>query len=493
MLDFLAQYRLTGIVIGVATFLIIGLFHPLVIRGEYRFGVRCWWVFALMGVLTGAGSVLAESVVPSILLAVWSASSFWSIGELFQQRERVRKGWFPANPRRTQTKPQQDGSQDRAGDQAGAQDQTGARCDDRSKMRRLRNCAVPALLVAGTLSNVLWLFCDTAKHTGATDIAAEEPTRVRIVFAGDLMQHAPQVNAARQEDGSFDYSVCFQNVAPIFREADYAVLNLETTLTESAAYTGYPRFRSPVALAGQLAAMGIDAAVLANNHCCDGDSKGIGQTLRALDRHGIAHTGIFADSTDYRRNRVLRFDCRGIRFALLNHTYGTNGIPVPKNRIVNLLDTAVMAADLRTIDRKEVDCVIAFVHWGAEYARRPDAAQRELSAWLHAQGVDLVVGSHPHVIQPWERAGHGFTIYSLGNFVSNQRQRYSDGGLIAGIDITRHANGRLSYRLDLHTVWVQLPGYRLQTAESAPAQLRPSDLPAYRTFIADTRRLLGIR
>lgn len=480
MSDFLACYHLTGLVIGVATFLIIGLFHPLVIRGEYWFGVRCWWVFALMGVLAGAGSILVRGVVPSILLAVWSASSFWSIGELFQQRERVRKGWFPANPRRKE-RYRETSRETKPGRMKTAW------------MRRLRTWAVPALLVAGTLWNALWIVCRDPAPAAATSTAPEPPTRVRLVFAGDLMQHMPQVDAARQADGSFDYSYCFQNVAPIFREADYAVLNLETTLTESANYTGYPRFRSPAVLAGQLAAMGIDAAVLANNHCCDGGSKGIAQTLRALDRHRIAHTGVFADSADHARNRILRFDCRGIRFALLNHTYGTNGIPVPKDRRVNLLDTAVMAADLRTIDRAETDFVIAFVHWGVEYARRPDRAQRELSAWLHAQGVDLVVGSHPHVVQPWERVGRGFTIYSLGNLVSNQRQRYSDGGLIAGVDLLRHADGSMECRLDLHSVWVQLPGYRLQTAESAPAQLKPSDLAAYRTFVTDTRRLLEKR
>lgn len=472
MSEFLAQYHLTGLVIGAATFLIIGLFHPLVIKGEYRFGVRCWWGFALMGVLAGAGSILVQSIVPSILLAVWSASSFWSIGELFQQRERVRKGWFPANPRRAEAKPEP---------------------NEAARLRRMRIWAVPALLIAATLWNVLWLIGRDPASAAAENAAAEPPTRVRIVFAGDLMQHTPQIAAARQADGSFDYGYCFQNVAPIFQEADYAVLNLETTLTESAAYTGYPCFRSPAALAEQLAAMGIDAAMLANNHCCDGGSKGIAQTIRALDQHGIAHTGVFADSADYARNRILRFECRGIRFALLNHTYGTNGLPIPKDRRVNLLDTAMMAADLRMIDRTEADFVIAFVHWGVEYARRPDAAQRNLSAWLHAQGVDLVVGSHPHVIQTWERAGRGFTIYSLGNLVSNQRQRYSDGGLIAGVDITRHADGRLDCRLDLRSVWVQLPGYRLQTAESAPAQLKPSDIPAYRTFITDTRRLLENR
>lgn len=94
-MEFIEQYNLTGIVIGVATFLIIGLFHPLVIKGEYYFGVKCWWVFFLMGVAATIGALLVHQLLWSTLLAVWGASSFWSIGELFHQRERVRKGWFP--------------------------------------------------------------------------------------------------------------------------------------------------------------------------------------------------------------------------------------------------------------------------------------------------------------------------------------------------------------------------------------------------------------
>lgn len=101
MMEFLAAYNLTGITIGVATFLIIGLFHPLVIKGEYYFGVGCWWVFALMGVASIIGSLLIEQLFWSVLLAVWGASSFWSIGELFHQRERVRKGWFPKREKRS--------------------------------------------------------------------------------------------------------------------------------------------------------------------------------------------------------------------------------------------------------------------------------------------------------------------------------------------------------------------------------------------------------
>lgn len=100
MIEFLAHYHLTGLAIGTATFLIIGLFHPLVIKGEYHFGTGCWWVFLVMGVASIAASVAVGELFWSTLLAVWGASSLWSIGELFEQRRRVEKGWFPANPRR---------------------------------------------------------------------------------------------------------------------------------------------------------------------------------------------------------------------------------------------------------------------------------------------------------------------------------------------------------------------------------------------------------
>ena len=99
-MEFITDYNLTGLLLGLCSFLIIGLFHPLVIKGEYYFGVRCWWVFALMGLAAVAGSLWAGNILVSTLLAVWGASSFWSIGELFEQRKRVEKGWFPKRNRR---------------------------------------------------------------------------------------------------------------------------------------------------------------------------------------------------------------------------------------------------------------------------------------------------------------------------------------------------------------------------------------------------------
>ena len=130
------------------------------------------------------------------------------------------------------------------------------------------------------------------------------PQRVRMWFGGDVMQHLPQVEAARR-DGGFDYSESFAALAPRMRAADIAVVNFETTLTRRGPYTGYPMFRSPTALADALCAAGVDVALLANNHCCDGGAEGLRTSIEELSRCGIRHTGAFADSADYRRNHPL--------------------------------------------------------------------------------------------------------------------------------------------------------------------------------------------
>ena len=231
--------------------------------------------------------------------------------------------------------------------------------------------------------------------------AVPPPQRVRMLFGGDVMQHLPQVEAARSGEG-FDYTPVFAALAPRMHAADLAVVNLETTLTRSGRYTGYPLFRSPAELADALRGAGVDVALLANNHCCDGGAEGIRTTIRELDRCGIRHTGVFADSADYRRNHPLRIEHCGLRIALVNYTYGTNGMPVPAGSVVNRIDTVRMAADLAAVRREGADFIVACMHWGNEYERRENASQRTLAAFLRRHGADVVVGGHPHVVQPWQ-------------------------------------------------------------------------------------------
>ena len=311
------------------------------------------------------------------------------------------------------------------------------------------------------------------------------PQRVRLWFGGDVMQHLPQVEAARRGTG-FDYGPVFAALAPRMQAADLAVVNLETTLTRTARYTGYPLFRSPVALADALREAGVDVAVMANNHCCDGGADGIRTGIEELDRCGIRQTGVFVDSVDYRQNNPLYLTRHGIRIALVNYTYGTNGMPVPQGMIVNRIDTLQMARDLAAARRRGVDLIVACLHWGVEYERRANASQRQLAAFLRRQGVAVVVGSHPHVVQPWEADSSHVVLYSLGNLVSNQRRRYTDGGLVAEVEAVRHPDGRMTCRLETTPVWVALPRYRILPPEAADTMSLPA---AYGLFRADVEAL----
>jgi poly-gamma-glutamate synthesis protein (capsule biosynthesis protein) len=320
-------------------------------------------------------------------------------------------------------------------------------------------------------------------------------SHVRLVLAGDLMQHVPQVKAARNSEGGYDYAESFQFVKPVFQGANLAILNFETTLTPSGRYTGYPQFRSPPALAEALPEMGIDVAVLANNHICDNGRTGIDCTIKYLDSLGIAYTGAFADSLQYNRLHPLRIDVNGIRFAIFNYTYGTNGLPIPQGAIVNLTDTLAIAQDLSGIDRTETDCVIVFFHWGDEYVRKPNATQRLLAGFCHQRGVEIVAGSHPHVVQPIElimdddSVARAVTVYSLGNLVSNQRNRYRNGGLIVTLDLEKTDGQPLAIHPSYTPVWVSLPKYRILTPSVADTvALAGHEQEACRQFMQDTRQ-----
>ena len=279
------------------------------------------------------------------------------------------------------------------------------------------------------------------------------------------MQHKAQLNAALQSDGTYDYSGCFTQVIPEIEAADIAVCNFETTLG-GAPYAGYPQFCSPDAYAEAVRDAGFDIFLTANNHCMDTRTRGLIRTLDVLDSLGIKHLGTYRNQAERDSLYPYIIDHGGMRIALLNYTYDTNGIPVAKPCIVNYIDTTVIKKDIIRAKELHADCIIACMHWGTEYMTEPDKDQKKLEDWLYAHGVDHIIGSHPHVVQPVRtlpdyrnRPIRHLTVWSLGNYISNMSAPNTDHGLAVTLHLKKNVLDTRMVRYDLHPNRTIRPAY----------------------------------
>ncbi|MDO5036336.1 MAG: CapA family protein [Porphyromonas sp.] len=264
--------------------------------------------------------------------------------------------------------------------------------------------------------------------------ASNAPDSLRMVFVGDIMCHESQFKAAKLPDGTYDFITPYDSVMPYFSTIDIVIGNLETTLGE-APYSGYPHFRSPEIMAEQLREVGFDILFTTNNHSADRGLKGIENTIRKVQASGIKQMGTFFNATDRDERTPLLLDTLGIEVAFLAYTYGTNDIEVPKPAEVALIDTVAMAKELEKTRALNPDLIVVYMHWGEEYQLEQSKEQVALAEWLRGQGVDAIIGSHPHVCQPLvvERLDNGglYPIaYSMGNFISNQYFENTQDGMM---------------------------------------------------------------
>lgn len=281
-----------------------------------------------------------------------------------------------------------------------------------------------------------------------------EDANVTFAVFGDNLIHEPIYRYGLRNDEAFSF--LFENIEGILRETDIAVINQETPLTDKPSlYSGYPRFATPVNIGQAIVDAGFDVVTCATNHALDMGEDGLSFTGDFFDAHGVLCLGI--GTKEARRERPYALLTRnGIRFALLNYTYGTNGLTLPADSLytVNLLDDKdQVRADLAQA-RAEADFVILFVHWGTEYAAEPDAFQREWAQVFLEGKADVVVGTHPHTIQPYEiltdDAGHEMLIYySIGNFISAQNEQSCTKGGMAGFTVSLTPDG---YRVTDYTL-----------------------------------------
>ena len=261
----------------------------------------------------------------------------------------------------------------------------------------------------------------------------QESSLLKLVFAGDIMGHDSQIASAKNiQNNSYNYDTCFSLLKDYIQSADIAVANLEVTLA-GPPYKGYPQFSSPDPLAVAAKDAGFDILITANNHALDRSKKGIERTADVLDSLGIIHTGTFKNSREREVHYPLIVEKNNIRLAILNYTYGTNGLKVKAPNIVNYIDKQQIANDLDKAKTAAPDFIIVTIHWGLEYQRQENQKQKDLAAFFYKHGADAIIGSHPHVVQPIrvqypdvkDSSDYQLTVYSLGNFISNQRKRYT--------------------------------------------------------------------
>ncbi len=291
---------------------------------------------------------------------------------------------------------------------------------------------------------------------------------IDIAAVGDIMVHRSQLIRAYDEDG-FDFSPTFEYIRPWIESADLAIGNLETTLAGVNGqrkinvekfyngYSGYPVFNSPDILADNLKEAGFDVLLTANNHSLDSSEDGVDRTLAVLDHYGLEHVGTYGSNEASLVPYVVAVE--GITFGIVNYTYGMNGFVLDEassylvNNLGNYQDEAIlkMYEDVEAMERSGVDFVVAAIHYGIEYRDEPDTTyQQALVNGLFDHGADIVLGGHPHVLQPFEvrsitrqdgEVETGVVIYSLGNFISSQRHRYThkdtDYGLVFNMHIKK--------------------------------------------------------
>lgn len=289
----------------------------------------------------------------------------------------------------------------------------------------------------------------TGSAANTADSVAQLRPGATLLFAGDAMQHQAQLDQALSEGNgkSHDYSECFRWIAPTVTEADYAVVNLEVPLGGGPRYSGYPCFSAPDSYAQALADAGFDMMLTANNHCLDSGMKAARRTLSALDSLGIDHIGTYHDAADRQAKVPFIKDINGIKFGFLNYTYGTNGIPARDGMEVALIDRERIAKEMKQTRDAGAEIMVVTMHWGIEYVLRENAIQRDLASFLIDNGADMVIGSHPHVIQPMKmihdekRNQDVPVVYSLGNLISNMKTGDTRGGAYMRVRVERDADG----------------------------------------------------
>ncbi len=283
----------------------------------------------------------------------------------------------------------------------------------------------------------------------------EQPVTFTLTALGDTLCHNTQYwDAYNSETKEYDFSYVYEDIKYYTKVSDITVGSLETTFAgEDKGYSNYPTFNSPDSLATALKKIGVDVISLAGNHALDYGYSGICRTIDVLDNADISHLGTYKTAED--QEKLLIKNVKGVKIAFINYTYGTNGISVPSGKefCVNLIDKNLIKKQIDQAKSEGADMIVACMHWGTEYKTSANSEQKELADYLFKNGVDIILGNHPHVLEPMEKktitlddgtTKDVFVVYALGNFTADQRDEITRDSAILNLNITKNVDGKIS-------------------------------------------------
>lgn len=288
---------------------------------------------------------------------------------------------------------------------------------------------------------------------------AQQEIKPDITFTltsiGDIMCHNTQYwDAYQKETDTYDFSYVFENVKDYIAAGDISIANIETSFAgKERGYSNYPVFNSPDELVRDVKSTGLDIITTAGNHCLDMGYSGLSRTIDVLKNNGIEQLGTYKSQEE--RDTIFIKDVKGVKIAFIDYTYGTNGIPVPsgKEYCVNLIDRNLIKKDIEAAKSQNVDMIVACMHWGDEYKTKANKEQEDLADFLFKNGVNVIIGNHPHVLEQMEKrtitledgtTQDGFVIFACGNFICDQNAENTRNSIILNLDITRHSDGKVT-------------------------------------------------
>lgn len=276
-----------------------------------------------------------------------------------------------------------------------------------------------------------------------------------VIISQDMLDNAVQ----DKKNDVYFFSPLFELAADVMADADWTMINIEASLRKHKyGYMGYPQFCTPHSILNDLKAVGVDMLTMCNNHALDNYFDGLKMGLDYADAAGLAHVGAYRTQEEHDTPEV--YDINGIKIGMLNYTQFTNGMAEKSDKAateygMRLMDGADYEGDIADLKRAGAEFVVAIMHWGEEYQRQPESSTRSVAKRLVAAGADLVIGGHPHVVQPAEYVTAtladgtqktALVVYSIGNFVSDHRHEntaYTDNGVIFEFTVQENAAGEI--------------------------------------------------